>query len=185
MPISLVQADKTSTYALTLGFGVAHRIIDDKNFTWAITPSFHVGATGSVDLGSATVLYDTAVSNRITVPYQQFTFGYTNDISWLQTQSVNIGDIETPYKFDNLATQNGLDMLYHINGTYNVGGYYTRMDIVSGQRWYIPSSNQVGFKFNMTNKHDGATYDQLTASLGYLFAMHEYNGLTASIGFNF
>jgi phage-related protein len=185
MPITLLQADKTSTYTLTLGFGVAHQIIDSKNFTWSILPSLHAGATGSMDLGSATILYDGAVANRLTVPYQKFTFGYTNDLSWLQTQSVNVGDIEIPYDIENWATQNGLDMSYHINSDYIVGGYYTRMDILSGQRWYIPSSNEVGVKFNITNKHNGATYNQLTASLGYLTAIHEYKGITASIGFNF
>ena len=186
MPINYQQVQEATTYSLALGLGYTHVVLrTNHNLVWALTPSFHAGVVGSADLGSGTMLYDGALASRVTMPFGGLNWGLTNDISYLQTASVKIGDVETPYDMNNVTMENGVDGTYGLNQNYTIGGYITHFNTLSGIDWFIPSYNELGFKFAKLTKYQTAKYDHMTASLGYLFGPNEYSGVNLTLGFNF
>lgn len=183
-PISYSQVEQAKTYSLALGLGYTHVFIRNPHVVWALTPSVYAGAVGSVDLGSGTLLYDGALASRVLIPYGAFTYGITNDLSYLKTAKVKIGDVETPYDMKNVLTSNGFDVTYHLHKNFSVGGFYTMTNVLSGIDWYVNSYNEVGFKLAKLTDYKSAMYDHMTLSAGYLFGKHGYKGGSLTLGFN-
>ena len=183
-PISYNQVEQAQTYSLALGLGYTHVFIRNPHVVWALTPSVYAGAVGSVDLGSGTLLYDGALASRVLIPYGAFTYGITNDLSYLKTAKVKIGDVETPYDMKNVLTSNGFDVTYHLHKNFSVGGFYTMTNVLSGIDWYVNSYNEVGFKLAKLTDYKSAMYDHMTLSAGYLFGKHGYKGGSLTLGFN-
>ncbi len=185
-PITYQQIQSATSYSVALGMGFTHVILrTPSKVAWALTPSLNVGVVGSADLGAGTLLYDTALASRVVIPHGNITYGITDDVSYLVTSKLKIGDVETPYDLNNITTLNGGDITYAASKNYNVGGYINRFDVVSGLKWYIPSYNEIGFKLSKLTTHNKISYNQYTASLSYLFGEHQYQGVEFTAGFNF
>jgi hypothetical protein len=186
MPINYSKVESATAYSLSLGLGYSHVFIRNAYLTWALTPSIFAGVVGSLDLGSGTLMYDGALASRLATPLtDKLTLGLTDDVSYLKTAKVKIGEVETPYDLNNTITQNGLDLTYQFHKMMSVGGYYTLTNVISGQKWFIPSYNEVGVKFAKQTDYKSAMYDHITVNLGYTFGAHNYNGFLAAFGFNF
>lgn len=186
MPISYQTVDTATTYSIALGLAYTHVILRTQNqLAWALTPSFHAGAVGSIDLGSGTIVYDGALASRVVMPINNWVYGLTNDVSYLKTAKIKIGDIETPYDLNNWVTENGIDATYSVTNSLNLGGYYNRFDVFNGQAWYIPNYNEVGIKFAKESTYKTAKYDFLTAAVGYQFGAQDYKGINVTLGIDF
>ncbi len=193
MPFNYNLTGKASTYSLSFGINIMHMLLRHGQWLWAATPHFHLGALVSVDLGAGTPLLDTGLGNRVVynAAAGSWSAGFTNVFDYMQTISVKLGKIKTPYDLYNVTTQNGLDMQYHYNHTTNFGAYYTRFDVVAGRAWYIPGYNTIGLSFSkvayyksITNQ-EIAAYDRFTLSGGYVFGAKKYRGYKLDVGFNF
>jgi hypothetical protein len=186
MPINYQQIQEATSYSLALGLGYTHVVLrTPSKITWALTPSFHTGVVGSLDLGSGTMMYDGGLASRVVLPHGKFIYGVTNDLSYLETTKVKVGEVETPYDMENLLTQNGVDVTYKLNHILTLGGFFTRFDVLSGLKWYIPSYNEIGIKFAKQTNYKTASYNHLTAALGYMYGTHKYGGINLTLGFNF
>ena len=184
MPISYDQVEQAQAYSLALGLGYTHVFIRTPNVVWSLTPSVYAGAVGSIDLGSGTLLYDGALASRVVIPHGAFTYGITDDISYLKTAKVKIGDVETPYDMNNVLTSNGFDVTYHLHKNYTVGGFYTLTNALSGIDWYVSNYSEIGFKLAKLTDYKSAMYDHMTLSVGYLFGKNDYQGGSVTLGFN-
>lgn len=186
MPINYQQIQEATSYSLALGVGYTHVFLrTPSKITWALTPSFHAGVVGSLDLGSGTMMYDGGLASRVVIPRGKFSYGITNDLSYLETARVKVGEVETPYDMENLLTQNGIDVTYKLNTMLTLGGFYTRFDVINGLKWYIPSYNEIGLKFAKLTNYKTASYNHLSAALGYMYGTHKYGGVNLTLGFNF
>jgi hypothetical protein len=185
-PITYQQIQSATSYSVALGMGFTHVLLrTPSKVAWALTPSLNVGAVGSADLGAGTLLYDTALASRVVIPHGNITYGITDDVSYLVTSKIKIGDIETPYDLNNITMLNGGDITYAASKNYNIGGYINRFDVLSGMKWYVPSYNEIGFKLSKLTTHNKISYSQYTGSLSYLFGEHQYQGVEFTAGFNF
>ncbi len=180
MPITYIDEDGTSTYSAQLGLAFAQAI----NKFWSLIPAFHVGAVGSVDLGSGTVVYDASLSSRTEIPIGQFEVGMTNTFDWLKTQNVQTGAYNINYDLTNWGFKNGLDGQYHFKNVPIALGLSYSYAVMFGDKWYIPDYNEVGFNFINTAKHNGTRYDFLTLGVDYQFAPH-FDGYNVVLGMNF
>lgn len=185
MPIDYTEIETAKTYSIALGIGFAHTFIYQPHLIWSLTPSFYAGAVGSIDLGSGTLIYNPAIASRLAIPYDKMTYGLTDDISYLTTAKVRIGDVETPYDFNNVLTQNGVDATYHATRSFNVGGFFRHTNVVAGRKWYIDNYSQIGFKLATVKYYHSSVYDHMTISSSYFFGPHSYKGADVSLGFNF
>lgn len=186
LPIQYQRVNGATTYSAALGIGYTHVMLRTANhLAWSLSPSVYAGAVGSLDLGSGTGVYDTGLASRVQMPVGNFTLGMTNDVSYLSTMAVKIGDVKTPYDFDNWLTKNGVDATYRLNHHFALGGFYNRTDVISGETWYISDVNEVGVKFAKLTGFNDAEYDFMNLSIGYLFANHDYNGVNATLSVNF
>lgn len=184
MPITMQTLNQTNTYSVGLGAAYSHFFLPN----WSLMPAFHMGAVGSLDLGSATMLYDGALASRVTMPLGaagQYEVGMTNDISYLKTQSITVASYSIAYKLSNWMTKNGVDFNYIMNKAYSVGTYYDRVDRISGNRWYVSDYNEVGLKSSKISFYNGSRYNSLTLGLGYLFGPSNFSGVNFSFGVNF
>ena len=184
MPITSQTINQTNTYSVGVGAAYSHFFLPH----WSLMPAFHVGMVGSLDLGSATMLYDGALASRVTVPMgpaSQYELGITNDVSYLKTQSVTIASYSIAYKLSNWITKNGVDFNYLMNKAYSVGTYYDRFDKLSGNRWYVDNYNEVGVKAAKISVYNDARYNFLTLGLGYLYGPGNFSGVNVSLGVNF
>jgi hypothetical protein len=181
MPITMQTLDQSNTYSIGLGGAYSHFFTP----IWSLMPALHVGAVGSLDLGSATLIYDGALASRVLVPMGQYSLGMTNDVSYLKTQSITIAQYTIAYKLSNWMTKNGVDANYIINKAYSVGTYYDRVDRLSGSRWYLSDYNEIGVKSSKINLYNGSSYNFLTLGLGYLFGPAKFSGVNMSLGVNF
>ena len=185
LPLSYSRISGASTYSLALGLGYSHTFISRSNLSWALTPSIHTGAVGSMDMGSGTAIYNPALASRVVYHHQKWTYGMTNDLSYLKTMKVKIGDLETPYNIQNTMTVNGLDATYEFGPNYSLGSYLMRSDVIGGQKWYIDNYSEFGLKFSRIRYKSLSLYDHLSASLGYFFGPHSYDGVRFSGGLRF
>ena len=186
LPIQYQRVNNATTYSAALGIGYTHVMLRTANhLAWSLSPSVYAGAVGSLDLGSGTGVYDTGLASRLQMPIGNFTVGMTNDVSYLSTMAIKIGDVKTPYDFDNWITKNGIDATYRLTHHFAVGGFYNRTDVISGETWYISNVNEVGFRFAKLTGFNDAEYDFMNVSVGYLFANHDYDGVNATLTFNF
>lgn len=185
-PINYTDIDGAKTYDGALDVGYSRVIMRKPKYTWAVTPNVFVGALGSADMAAGTAVMGAGVSSQVSVPFKAWTVGMTNDVNYVKTAKVKIGDIETPYDLNNILTKNGLEASYQISAPYEVGGYFDRTDVVSGEEWYMKSANEVGAKFTKLSKTaNNVAYDGITASVGYKFAAHDYKGFNLNAGFTF
>lgn len=184
MPITMQTLNQTNTYSVGLGAAYSHFFLPH----WSLMPAFHMGAVGSLDLGSATMLYDGALASRVTVPFGsegQYEAGLTNDVSYLKTQSITVASYSIAYKLSNWLTKNGVDFNYLLDKSYSVGTYYDRVDKISGNRWYVGDYNEIGVKSAKISFYNGSRYNFLTLGLGYLFGPAKFSGVNMSLGINF
>jgi hypothetical protein len=184
MPITSQTINQTNTYSVGLGAAYSHFFLPH----WSLMPTLHVGMVGSLDLGSATMLYDGALASRVTVPMGsagQYELGITNDVSYLKTQSITIASYSIAYKLSNWITKNGVDFNYLMNKAYSVGTYYDRFDKLSGNRWYVDNYNEIGVKVAKISVYNDARYNFLTLGLGYLYGPGNFSGVNVSLGLNF
>jgi hypothetical protein len=181
MPISYIDTNGSTSYSMSLGLGWDHYFTPN----WSLMPSFNAGASGSIDLASATVIYDGSLTNHYQIPFKQWTFGLTNDLSYLDTAAVSLGGYQMDYDLTNWTTKNGVDAAYQINSKYSTGAYYSRFDVLSGNTWYVPSYNEVGADFAILKKYKTSTYNFVSLGVGYLFAPQDFNGVSVNLGVNF
>lgn len=185
MPISYDQIGQAESYSLALGVGFMHVLIRKRHLVWSLIPSTYAGAVGSIDLGSGTLMFNGALASRLLFPYGKLTYGITNDISYMETSKVKIGDVETPYDISNTLTSNGFDVTYLFHKDYSVGGFYTLTNRIGGNKWNIVNYNELGVKVAMLRNYNNAIYNQMSFSAGYLFGDNDYKGANVTLNFNF
>jgi hypothetical protein len=183
-PISYADTVGSQTYAVSAGLAYVHSFALPASITWSLSPSAHIGADGSQDFASGTLIYNGGFSSNIALPVDQFTFNLVDNATYLKTVAVNIQGYETNYDIDNTLTENGVDINYAINPKFSVGTNYSNTYVISGQPWFIKDYNQTGGNISLNKDYKGAVYNFLTIGASYLFAPH-FNGVTINLSLNF
>jgi hypothetical protein len=178
-------ANQQESYNLGVGFGFQHRFND----MWSLTPALHVGVGGSADLGAGALSYDGAVTSLVNIPFAKaFTFGLTNDVSYLQTQALSVAGYATDIDINNMITENGVDVSYKFLSPMSIGVFAKNTDVLSGQKWHMPSYSTVGFKTNnyttSGKSRNVSVFNSVTSSMGFMFG-NDLSGVNASITMNF
>ncbi len=181
MPLSMANIDGARSYSAALGLAYTQYV----NRYWALTPSIYGGASGSIDLGSGGIMISGGLSSHAALPINQFVVGMTNAISYMSTMPITIAGYQIKYDVQNWGFVNGVDGAYRFaTQPFALGLYFDNTAFV-GDKWYIPSYNQVGIRLMNYITRNHATYNRFVLNTGYLFAQHNYNGINVNLGMQF
>lgn len=185
-PIGMTSIGKANSYNLGLGVGWQHYFFP----IWSVMPALHVGLAGSADLLSGTIVYDGSVTSRVKfLSLNRFHMSMTNNISYLATQGFQVKGYSTEYDIDNFITKNGVDIGYQFESPLAVDVYYNNTDQIGGQKWYMSTYNEVGFKTSQLGynalKQGNFLFNRFSTSVGYIFGPHKLSGIAAHFTFNF
>lgn len=184
-PINYNKLETTHTYDISVGMGYSRDLHRSNRVDWAVTPSILFGAVASPEMLSGTAAINTGAASRLDVFDKELTFSLINDLSYLKSLKIKIGDIETPYDIYNVIAKNGLELTDKLSTKYAVGGFYTRSDVVAGVPWFSPSSNEIGAKWIKFNNAGKVVYHAIDVSLSYTFDKNQYKGVDLQAGFTF
>ena len=180
---SVIGAAKS--YNAAIGLYYTHVMKRSDHLTWALSPQVQTGANASFDMGSGTVAYSAGVSSRTVYHRHHLTTGLTNVIAFMKTVPIKIGDFETPYDVENIATESGIDLAYALNSRFKIGGSLQRFQILSGSKWHIPSYNAIGISLAMSTHKQSPTYNQIAVSANYAFGKNNFKGFQGGVSITF
>jgi hypothetical protein len=181
MPINYQMVKDATSYDLTLGLGFSHVMARTHNVTWALVPSISTGLVGSPDLGSGTLAYNGGLASNLSYKHDTMTYKLINDVSYVKTAALKIGDVETPYDIDNTITENSAEVDYQIHKEWAVGGFYKQSNVLDGHKWYVDSWTDIGLKLmSLTGKN----YSNMGTTISYT-AAESYSSVNVGFDFNF
>ena len=103
-PLSQVEVDGVSGYALGLGLSYAHKV----NSNWSLTPALNYGVTASEGLGSGGALLSLAVTSIYDLELSPITLRFGNQVGHYQSQPLNVGGTTYDADLSNVAFRNGI-----------------------------------------------------------------------------
>ncbi|MEO0387577.1 MAG: hypothetical protein AAF281_08605, partial [Pseudomonadota bacterium] len=187
LPLTYAQTDDLDSYAASIGVGVRVPIFDN----WYVTPSVRVGATGSLDLGSAAVLYSASVSSNFTVELGGLDWTLGNMVSYIATAPLDLptGDFDAEYDLQNFVTRNGLEVsggtgfeLFGNPLTWELSAVNTQ---IFGDDVFIDNYTDVAFSLGTEASENRLAWDSLRLGVTYTFANEDYDGFRVNFGYKF
>lgn len=185
MPITYVKTEETDSYSGSFSAGFRLPILDE----WSITPSVRVGATGSIDLGSAAVLYGGSVTSN----YQREIFGLRfalgNSFSVVRSAPLSVNDYDLEYDLTNFVLRNGIELggdmgfeLFADPVTWEVSVVNTQF---LGDDVYIDNATDIAVSFGTEASDSGLTWDSVRLGVTYTFTNEDYQGFMVNFGYQF
>ena len=182
LPIYVTKTDNSYTYSGMLGLGLKQYV----NKHWALIPSFYAGGTGSIDLGSATLVYSGNLKSRLLFePKNRWYVGVSNMVSYLWTQDLKVGDYNIQYGLKNWAFDNGTDLTYIFkNSSYALKTGYD-FTVYTGSKWYIPHYSTVKLTLIKKQNRMNLLFNRFSLGASYVFGPHGFNGVNVQLGMMF
>lgn len=104
MPITYCNVEGSKGYSTSLGLGLRYPILEN----WTITPAVRAGAVGSVDMGSAAILYSASLVSNLNIYVGDFIFTLGNMATYFKSESIDADDYSVDYDLQNTMTKNGV-----------------------------------------------------------------------------
>ncbi|KOR30410.1 hypothetical protein TI04_05915, partial [Achromatium sp. WMS2] len=106
LPLTYINTEGAQTG--TGSFGMSLRIPVREN--WYISPSARVGATGSVDLGAAAIMYSGDITSSYKIFWGDLQLNIGNSFGYYKTAPLDVGDLHMDYDLQNTILKNGLSL---------------------------------------------------------------------------
>lgn len=187
-PLTYVQTEDFDSYAASFGVGVRVPVFDN----WYLTPAARIGATGSIDLGSAGVLYSASLSSNFTVGVAGLDVTLGNLVSYVATAPVDLptGDYDIEYDLQNFVTRNGIEVgggtsfeLFGNPVTWEASAVNTQ---IFGDDVFIDNYTDLALSIGTQASQNRLTWDALRFGVTYTFASGEdYDGFRVNFGYQF
>lgn len=185
-PITYVDTDGAESYSLSLGAGLRVPVFDN----WTLTPAVRVGATGSIDLGSAAFLYSASLTSSYRWSMGSFDWELGNMVGYTETSgAIESGDLEIEYDLQNTVTKNGISVskptsrrLFGESTTWQFSIANTQ---IFGDDVFIENYTDVAFSYGTVASQNGLTWDSFRLGLTYTFTNEDYEGFRLNFGYQF
>lgn len=183
-PLTYIDTQGSESYNLSLGAGYRFPITDD----WALTPAARIGVLGSVDVGSAAIVYSGSLSSNYDLYFDDLKLTFGNMYGYYTTQSLDAGDYEIDYDLTNQMTKNGVGLegsaggeLFQQPTSWQIAAANTYF---WGDELYIDSYYDVAISWGTRLTQSGDLMS-LRVGLTYTFDGDDYDGLRVDFGFTF
>jgi hypothetical protein len=185
--------DLPLTYVRTEGaqsafgsFGTSFRFPVVEN--WYLTPSARVGASGSLDLGAAALMYSADLTSLYNIYAGEYKFGIANGFGYYRSSKLSVGDVSIDYNLQNTALKNGIN----VEGPLNFSLFdrptswqaYVIDTHMFGDELFLQHFDEVGLIVGTRPSMDGQSWDSFRLGLAYTFGS-DYNAIKASFGYRF
>lgn len=183
MPVTYIDTEGTATYSGSLGIGVRVPVTDD----WSLTPAARVGSVGSIDLGSAAVVYSGSLSSNYNMHYSDLKFTIGNTAGYFQTKSIDAGDYEIAYDLTNQMIKNGIGVEGPLDFAVFGEGITWQTSIANtqffGDELYIENYTDISMSFG--TRATDTSWSSLRVGVTYSFGSKDYDGARMNFGYTF
>ena len=183
LPISYVDTEGGKSYSVSMGLGYRFPMNDD----WSLTPAARIGAAGSVDLGSAAIIYSGSLTSNYNLYWDDIKVSIGNMASQFKTTSVSAGDYSIDYDLTNTMVKNGVGFEGSVDYTMFGNPTSWQFDVAHsaffGDDLYVDSYFDVSVSFG--TRPTESALDNLRFGLTYTAGNNSYNGVRVNFGYTF
>ncbi|MDH5525177.1 MAG: hypothetical protein OEY01_14470 [Desulfobulbaceae bacterium] len=183
IPISYVDTEGGKSYAAALGLGYRLPI----NNQWSLTPAVRVGGAGSVDLGSAAVIYSGSLTSNYNFNWDEIKVAIGNMAAQFKTTSISAGDYSIDYDLNNTMIKNGIGFEGQTDYTIFDKPTSWHFDVAHsaffGDDLYVDSYLDISMSYG--TKATNAVLDNLRIGLTYTVGNNSYDGGRINFGYTF
>lgn len=183
MPITCIDTEGGKTYSAAFGATLLRYPVTDN---WTLTPAIRTGAVGSVDLGSAAILYSGSLTSNYNLYWDELRVSIGNMAAQFKTTSIDAGDYSVDYDLSNTMIKNGVGV--EVPLSFSMLGKSTswQFDVAHtaffGDPLYIDSYVDVSMSLGTrAPQSDG----NIRFGFTYTAGNHSFNGLRVNCGYTF
>jgi hypothetical protein len=183
MPITCIDTEGGKTYSAAFGATLLRYPVTDN---WTLTPAVRTGAVGSVDLGSAAILYSGSLTSNYNLYWDELRVSIGNMAAQFKTTSIDAGDYSVDYDLSNTMIKNGVGV--EVPLSFSMLGKSTswQFDVAHtaffGDPLYIDSYVDVSMSLGTrAPQSDG----NIRFGFTYTAGNHSFNGLRVNCGYTF
>ena len=182
-PIALVETEGSQSFNTSLGLGFRFPVHDD----WILTPAVRAGAVGSIDMGSAAVLYSGTLTSNYDLYFKDLKVSVGNMATYVQSAPLDTGDFSIDYDLTNTMTKNGVG----VEGPLGFGmlGKLTsyKVDVAHtaffGDALYIDNYTDVALSFG--TRSTASSLSNMRLGVTYTHGNNDFSGVRMNFGYTF
>ncbi len=184
-PLTYLDYSGPKAYTGSLGVSYRHPINDD----WSLTPGVRAGAIGSVDMGSAGVLYSASIKSDYNIYHNDLKINIGNLLGVYKSSSIDAGDFEVDYDLSNHITRNGVSLEGATDkkmfGKPTSWQAAVTHSYVMGDEVFVDSYFDLIISFGTRYSDGGDNWDSLRFGLSATVGNNDYKGFGLNFGYVF
>lgn len=183
LPLLYTDTNGSDSYNASLGVGLRLPVNDD----WSITPAVRGGAVGSLDMGSASILYSGSLTSNYNLYWDDIKVIIGNMAAYYKTVALDTGDFEIDYDLTNSMIKNGIGLEGPLD--YIMLGSPTSWQVdmahtaFFGDDLYI--DNYVDVSMSFGTRATESSWDNLRFGLTFTVGNNDYQGYRINFGYTF
>ncbi len=182
MPITCIDTEGGKTYTAAFGGTFRYPISDD----WSLTPAIRSGAVGSIDLGSAAILYSGSLTSNYNLYWDELKVSIGNMAAQFESIAIDAGDYSIDYDLSNTMIKNGVGvegpLSFTIFGKTTSWQFDVAHTAFFGDPLYVDSYVDVSMSLGTrAPQSDG----NIRFGFTYTAGNHSFNGLRVNCGYTF
>lgn len=183
IPITYIDTEGSRGYSSSLGVAFRYPITDN----WSLTPALRVGGAGSIDQGSAAIIYSGSLVSNLNVFWGKNLISIGNMVAQYQTESIEIDEYSIDYDLTNTMIKNGIGIATPLSFKLFGKNSNVEFDVAHtaffGDDIYIDSYFDFAISFGT---HGTETeLDNIRAGITYTVGNNSYDGFMFNVGYTF
>jgi len=183
IPITYIDTEGGKSYAASLGLGFRFPVTD----YWSLTPALRVGSAGSIDLGSAAVIYSGSLVSNYNYFWGRNKISIGNMVAEYKAVSVDIGDYSVGYDLTNTMIKNGIGIAVPLK--FKIFGKPTSVEADIAHTDFFGDEVFIDHYFDFAvsfGTHGTETeLDNVRFGLTYTLGNNSYHGFMINVGYTF
>lgn len=183
IPLTYIDTEGGKSYSTSLGVGFRFPATDN----WSLTPAARIGSTGSIDLGSAAIIYSGSLVSNYNMFWGDNKISIGNMVAEFKTESINVDDYSIDYDLTNTMIKNGIGITTPLS--YKILGKSTSFEAnvaltdFFGDEVYIDHYFDFAVSYGTHGTETEA--DNLRFGLTITVGNNSYNGFMINCGYTF
>ncbi|WP_042444327.1 hypothetical protein [Azospirillum sp. B510] len=186
LPLTYVRTEGAQSGIGSFGASLRVPLVAER---WYLSPSVRAGAAGSIDLGSAALMYSADLTSFYTFhATPDLKIGIGNGIGFYKTGGFSVSGYSFDYKLRNAITKNGISIEGPLDGALFERPIswqaYVTDTYAFGDRLYVPHYNELGLVVGTRHADGDQMWDSFRLGLTYTVGRN-YNALKLNAGYRF
>jgi len=184
-PINILSVSGSQAYSGSFGVGLRTPVTEN----WTVTPVARIGAVGSVEFASASLVYSASASSLVSFEVGGFDIDIGNMFGVYQTGSVSAGDYESDYDLTNYLSRHGVrmgtDLPFQLFGRTPRGEFGVIRTDFFGDDLFIAGYTDLIASVRLPGEIAGVTLDRFDLGLTYTIGDKDYQAIRLGGAFRF